>query len=92
MATLYWTVASITFAIILSAFLRDSATRKMSGRAWAFIAIATLLWPITLPFILSSKLRALKEKQQASNAAKEEKAKEKEYLKNLQPAQMTGDS
>ena len=66
MAIAYWTVAGITFSIILSAFLRDHATPKISLKAWAFIATATLLWPVTLPFIISSKLRAANAQQQAN--------------------------
>ena len=58
MAIAYWTVAGITFSLIISAFLRDHATPKISIKAWAFMGTATLLWPVTLPFIISSKLRA----------------------------------
>lgn len=68
MAIAYWTVAGITFSIILSAFLRDHATPKVSLKAWAFIGTATLLWPVTLPFIISSKLRAASARQQAHDA------------------------
>ena len=69
MAIAYWTVAGITFSIILGAFLRDKATRKVSLKAWVFIAIATLLWPVTLPFIISSKLRAAQAKRAATQEA-----------------------
>ena len=54
----YWMAASATAALIIRAFLKDSMASKVSLEAWTFIAIATLLWPITLPFIISSKLRA----------------------------------
>lgn len=80
----------MTFAIILNAFLRDQATRKISGKAWVFIAIATLLWPITLPFIISSKLRTAKSRQQAA-----EKAASKEsttVLNALHTASVSSDS
>lgn len=68
MAIAYWTVAGITFSIILRAFLRDRDTRKVSVRAWVFIGTATLLWPITLPFIINSKRRAAKFRQHSSAA------------------------
>ncbi len=90
MATAYWTVATITFAIILSAFLRDQAARKANGKAWAFIAIATLLWPITLPFISSSKIRTAKaHRQLAEQAASKESAA---VLNQLQTASVTSES
>ena len=87
MVTAYWTVAGITFLIILSAFLRDRATRKVSLKAWAFIAIATLLWPVTLPFIISSKLRADQAKQTVgkdqTNQAKDQVSQVKEQQTSL---------
>lgn len=87
MAIAYWTVAGITFSIILSAFLRDKATRKVSLKAWIFIAVATLLWPVTLPFIISSKLRAA----QARRIAVQEAKKDNSLLTKLQTAP-AGDS
>ncbi|MFK8185135.1 MAG: hypothetical protein AB8B99_17320 [Phormidesmis sp.] len=61
----------------------------MSLKAWTFIAVATLLWPITLPFIVSSKLRAA----QAKRIAKKQKAqKDANLLTKLQTAPITGDS
>ncbi|MEO0769307.1 MAG: hypothetical protein AAFY72_07720 [Cyanobacteria bacterium J06649_4] len=66
MAIAYWTVAALTFATILSAFLRDRQASKTNPKAWVFIAVATLLWPITLPFIISSKLRMAKAKRQTN--------------------------
>lgn len=60
MATAYWTVAAVTFSIVLASFLQDRKASKTSADAWIFIAIATLLWPITLPSILNSKLRSTK--------------------------------
>lgn len=61
MAIAYCTISSFTFLIIISAFLKDKDAEG-SIEAWIFISLATLLWPITLPFILSSKLRAHQEK------------------------------
>ena len=57
MAIAYWTIFSLTFAVILSAFLKDHSTAKSNFRAWMFVLVASLIWPITLPFIISSKLR-----------------------------------
>jgi hypothetical protein len=70
MAIAYWTVAGITFSIILSAFLKDGTSHKMSPQALVFMGAATLLWPITLPFIVSSKLRAAKARHQVNAADK----------------------
>lgn len=85
MAIAYWTIAGLTFSIILSAFLKDKATRKVSLKAWAFISIATLIWPVTLPFIISSKLRVAK-------AEKEAAQKDAKLLTKLQTAPATADS
>ncbi|MEL6937716.1 MAG: hypothetical protein AAFO84_00820 [Cyanobacteria bacterium J06598_1] len=52
----------MTFATVLQAFLKDTETPKNSTRAWVFILVAALIWPITLPFIISSKLRASEKK------------------------------
>ena len=92
MAIAYWTIAGITFSIILSAFLRDRTARKVSLKAWTFIAIATLLWPITLPFIISSKLRAAQAKRKADQAAKKNADPQKEHLTKLKTAPATVDS
>lgn len=54
----YWIAASATATLTIRAFLKDSTASKVSVEAWAFVAVATLLWPITLPFIISSQLRA----------------------------------
>ncbi len=60
MAIAYWTGTGITFCLILSAFLKDGASRKVNTKAFIFIGTATLLWPVTLPFILRSKWRKAK--------------------------------
>jgi hypothetical protein len=66
MAIAYWTVAGITFSIILRAFLKDGTPNKINLQALVFIGTATVLWPMTLPFIVSSKLRAAKARHQAN--------------------------
>jgi uncharacterized protein (DUF2062 family) len=65
MAIAYWTVAAITLAIILNAFLKDGTAQKVSTKAFVFIGVATFLWPITLPFILRSQWRITKIRYQA---------------------------
>ena len=57
MAIAYWTSAGITFALVLQAFLNDPTANKLDVSAWAFISLAALLWPITLPFVVRSKLK-----------------------------------
>jgi len=66
MATGYWIGTGVTFFIVLNAFIKDTTAKKTSIQAWTFISTAALLWPITLPFILSSKLRMAKVRQQAN--------------------------
>ncbi|MEM6449158.1 MAG: hypothetical protein AAF703_02480 [Cyanobacteria bacterium P01_D01_bin.105] len=103
MAIAYWTVAGITFSIILSAFLRDRAARKASLKAWAFIAVATLLWPVTLPFIISSKLRNAQARRSPSNDCQSQdcqsedcqsqaRKKDTSLMTMLQTAPAAGDS
>lgn len=58
MAIGYWTFAGVTFSLLLKAFLKDTKADKLDSKAWLFILVATLLWPITLPFIIRSKLKS----------------------------------
>ena len=74
----YWIAASATATLIIQAFLKDGAASKASLEAWTFITVATLLWPITLPFIISSKLRAILAYQAKLSA-------EKQALEHKQP-------
>jgi hypothetical protein len=48
--------AGVVFLIVLSAFLVDQTTPKTNVRAWLFVVIATLIWPVTLPFIVWKKV------------------------------------
>ncbi|MEO0647321.1 MAG: hypothetical protein AAFZ17_14385 [Cyanobacteria bacterium J06650_10] len=57
MVIAYCTVFCLTLSTVLSAFLKD-ADATGGIEAWLFIFLAATLWPITLPFIISSKLRA----------------------------------
>ncbi|MBT9315593.1 hypothetical protein [Leptothoe spongobia] len=60
MSYLYYVLpATVTFLIALSAFFRDTAASKTSVLNWAFVIVAGLLWPITLPFIIWKKLSSL---------------------------------
>ena len=78
MIFIYWIAASATATVIVQAFLKDDKVSKANLEAWTFIVIATLLWPITLPFIVSSKLRATSACQARLNA-------EKQALERKQP-------
>jgi hypothetical protein len=42
---------TITFSILLNAFLKDGSTKKTDVLSWLVVLIATLLWFVTLPFI-----------------------------------------
>lgn len=57
MVTAYWTIAGVTLTIVLNAFLKDREADRKHVRVWIFIALAALLWPVTLPSIVRSKLR-----------------------------------
>ena len=65
MAIAYATIFTLTFAVVLNAFLKDRSTAKSSLKAWLFVLVAALIWPITLPIILRSKLRMEKLKTSA---------------------------
>ena len=66
MAIGYWIFAGVTLTIVLQAFLKDSQASKRDAKAWLFVLIASLLWPITLPFIIRRKLRNLIQPPQLS--------------------------
>jgi hypothetical protein len=55
--TLYFTGALVVSSIILNAFLKDDSTPKTHISSWIVIALATLAWPVVLPFIIRKKLR-----------------------------------
>ena len=67
MSYLYYVLpAVITFLIALYAFFKDAAAVKTSVLNWTFVIVTGLLWPITLPFIISSKLRAASLRKRAA--------------------------
>lgn len=60
MSYLYYVLpTTITFLIAFYAFFKDKDASKTSGLNWAFVVVAGLLWPITLPFIIWKKLSSL---------------------------------
>ena len=65
MAIAYWTAASITLSVILTAFFQDKSASNANAQILLFIAVATLLWPVTLPCIVVSKLRAMNARKRA---------------------------
>jgi hypothetical protein len=71
--TVYFSGAALLFSIYMTAFLRDSSTSKSDVASWIVIAIATLLWPITLPISLKEltpkAVRALQPTRRAELAA-----------------------
>lgn len=54
----YLTFSGLTLATVLKAFLKDRHAPKTEATAWIFIFVTAAIWPITLPFIISSKVRA----------------------------------
>jgi hypothetical protein len=47
---------TITFSILLNAFLKDGSTAKTDALSWLVVLVGALLWFITLPFIARKKL------------------------------------
>ena len=67
MVTAYCIIFVITLSIVLNAFIKDTDADG-NIEAWLFILLTALLWPITLPFIISSKLRAYQKRIKANRA------------------------
>ena len=55
--TLYFTGAALVFGLLLNAFLKDDTTPKTHAASWIVLAIATVFWPVTLPFMVRKKLQ-----------------------------------
>lgn len=53
----YWAISATTLAIVLRAFLKDRRASKTSLQDWSFVMVAALIWPVTLPFIISHKIK-----------------------------------
>lgn len=45
----YFTTAALVFSFVSYVFVKDQAARKDDLGAWLFIALAALIWPVTLP-------------------------------------------
>ncbi|MEL7070467.1 MAG: hypothetical protein AAGN15_17655 [Cyanobacteria bacterium J06581_3] len=56
----YLMFSGLTFSVVLQAFLKDHLASKQDTAAWCFIIVASAIWPLTLPCIIRSKLRAAK--------------------------------
>ena len=58
---LYYSIpAGLVLIITLSAYWRDQTIPKTRPFDWFFIAVTTLLWPLTAPFIVWKKLVTLR--------------------------------
>ncbi|MGB3571517.1 MAG: hypothetical protein WBA01_05700 [Phormidesmis sp.] len=64
MAIAYCTIFGVTLSIVLSALFKDHSADRRSLSTWLFVGVTALIWPITLPFIISSKLRAYRSRSQ----------------------------
>ncbi|NJK47134.1 hypothetical protein HC931_02005 [Candidatus Gracilibacteria bacterium] len=53
---LYLGGAFLVCGILLNAFLNDKTTPKTHWQSWMCLIIATIIWPIVLPFIIRKKL------------------------------------
>ncbi|PSB30679.1 hypothetical protein C7B82_08385 [Stenomitos frigidus ULC18] len=49
----YLIPAALVFSTALQAFLEDESTPKTHFDSWIMLIMASLLWPITLPSIMS---------------------------------------
>lgn len=47
----------LTAGILLNTFLKDKTTSKTEIASWVTLAIATILWPVTLPTVIRKKLQ-----------------------------------
>ena len=59
MLVYYGIPAGIVFCVVLSAYLRDTATPKNRPFDWFFIVVVTLLWPVTAPSMVWKKVTTL---------------------------------
>lgn len=57
---LYLFPASIVFSIALCEFIKDESTPKMHVTSWVLIALASMIWPLTLPCILLKKYPSIR--------------------------------
>ncbi len=51
----YLAGVGFTVAILLNAFLKDASTPKTDILSWLLIVVSSLLWFVSLPFILRKK-------------------------------------
>lgn len=65
--TAYFAGATLTFGILLRAFLKDNSTSKTDVTSWLVLAVGTLLWFITLPCILRQQVIAAKQSESTSS-------------------------
>ncbi|HEY9664800.1 MAG TPA: hypothetical protein V6C65_40695 [Allocoleopsis sp.] len=54
--TVYVAGATLTFSLLLNAFLKDHSTSKTDTASWLVLGIATLFWFIALPCILRQRM------------------------------------
>jgi len=47
--------ATVVFVVVLDALLKDTEFSNKDWEAWAFIFLAAMFWPITLPSIIRKK-------------------------------------
>lgn len=64
----YLIPAAFVFAIAVSAFFQDDEVLKSDLGHWAFILLASLLWPLTLPSILIKQYQKLTTSLRPANA------------------------
>lgn len=53
---IYLIGTTITFGILLNAFLSDRSTSKADALSWLVLLIGTTLWFVILPFMIRRKL------------------------------------
>ncbi len=82
MVIAYCVLATATFILVMSAFLKDTSVSNTDPMAWIFILTATLLSPMTLPFILRAKLQA---RQASSQLKPSEASKASEEVEVTKP-------
>ena len=58
---LYFTGATLTFGILMNAFMKDATTPKTDLCSWAVLSIGTVLWPLVLFSMFQKHLRKTSE-------------------------------
>lgn len=57
---LYLIGSTLTFGLLMSAFLQDKSTSKSDILSWLVVTVGSLIWFVCLPFIIRKKLAGVR--------------------------------